>query len=187
MSIILDNSNSNHSLNVETSQHAYPVYAPGSDSRNSHNYYGLPMSDYGCKHISIIMLVALIVLGLYQGTSGHNTTGSTPISTRNSGATSTIPSIIGSGTVVSTGATETSRTNTPSTKWTTAVPNIGISPPPNFNAISYLVPPHYCMTGPTVVVENYQVIGQMRHNGRDSLVALTLLAEICLLFKLWMV
>lgn len=60
-------------------------------------------------------------------------------------------------------------------------------PPPNFNAISYLVPPHYCMTGPTVVVENYQVIGQMRHNGRDSLVALTLLAEICLLFKLWMV
>lgn len=93
---------------METSQHAYHVYAPESNSGNSHNYYGLPTDEYSHKHISTTMLVTLIVWGLCQRISGNNTTGSIATSApTNAGATSSIPSTTGSGTMVSTGATET--------------------------------------------------------------------------------
>lgn len=56
-----------------------------------------------------LFFVALVVLGLCQGTSGNSTTRSTATSApMDAGATSTIPGTTGSGTVVSTGATETS-------------------------------------------------------------------------------
>lgn len=56
-----------------------------------------------------LFFVALVVLGLCQGTSGNSTTRSTATSApMDAGVTSTIPGTTGSGTVVSTGVTETS-------------------------------------------------------------------------------
>lgn len=54
-------SNTIYNLHVETSQHAYPVYTPASNSRNDNNYYGLPTGDYEHKHINTIILVALVL------------------------------------------------------------------------------------------------------------------------------
>jgi hypothetical protein len=102
----------------------------------------MAMGGYGCKHISTIILVALTVLGLCQGTSSNNTTGSTETSApTNTGATSTLGELYTKAsyicTMVSTGATETSSASTHSTKPATTVPNVGTHPPSqHFNATS---------------------------------------------------
>ena len=59
LSILLDNSNTNYNLNVETSQHVYSVYVSVSNSRNS-KLLQLHIYDYNPKHISSIVLWLLL-------------------------------------------------------------------------------------------------------------------------------